>query len=207
MAGLPPMTKREQNLVAVAVVVIAAVAAYWYLMWSPAQEELNQREERIAKLDSTNAKAKKEAQAGKLEELKRAVERANQQLGLMRQLVPTGNEVPALLDQVSVAARQNGLEMAGVKPQAVIPGDQFDTYRYSVSVLGSYHQTVRFFADVGSLTRIMAPVGISIVPRESRTGTRRRVGPDEQLLDVDFELQTFVAKPGSASAPAAGGAK
>lgn len=201
MAGLPPMTKREQNLVAVSVLMIAAVAAYWYFLWSPANVQLDEMEARVAKLDSTNAKAKKEAQAGKLEELKRAVDRANQQLGLMRQLVPTGNEVPALLDQVSVAARQAGLEMAGVKPEAVVPGDQFDTYRYTVSVLGSYHQAVRFFADVGSLTRIMAPVGISIVPKDMGSGSnaRRRVGPGEQLLDVDFELQTFVAK--SAPAP------
>lgn len=201
MAGLPPMTKRDQNFVALSILMIAAVAAYWYLLWSPRNVELDEIEAWVAKLDSTNAKARKEAQAGKLDELKRDVTRANQQLGLMRQLVPTGNEVPALLDQVSVAARQAGLEMAGVRPEAVVPGEQFDTYRYSVSLLGSYHQTVRFFADVGSLTRIMAPVGISIVPKDQGSGAtqRRRIGANEQLLDVDFELQTFVAK--SATAP------
>lgn len=206
MAGLPPMTKREQNLVALALVVVVAVAAYWYLLWTPKNDELVLLEARVAKLDSTNAKAKKEARAGKLDDLKREVERANQSLALMRQLVPTGNEVPALLDQVSVAARSAGLEMAGVKPEAVIPGDQFDTYRYSVSMLGSYHQTVRFFADVGSLTRIMAPVGISIVPRQEQSNNRRRMGADQQLLDVDFELQTFVAKT-APTTPPAGGAK
>ncbi|MDX2182415.1 MAG: type 4a pilus biogenesis protein PilO [Gemmatimonadaceae bacterium] len=206
MAGLPPMTKREQNLVALALVVAVAVAAYWYLLWTPKNDELVLLEARVAKLDSTNAKAKKEARAGKLDDLKREVERANQSLALMRQLVPTGNEVPALLDQVSVAARSAGLEMAGVKPEAVIPGDQFDTYRYSVSMLGSYHQTVRFFADVGSLTRIMAPVGISIVPRQEQSNNRRRLGADQQLLDVDFELQTFVAKTAPVTPPA-GGAK
>jgi type IV pilus assembly protein PilO len=206
MAGLPPMTKREQNLVALALVVVVAVAAYWYLLWTPKNDELVLLEARVAKLDSTNAKAKKEARAGKLDDLKREVERANQSLSLMRQLVPTGNEVPALLDQVSVAARSAGLEMAGVKPEAVIPGDQFDTYRYSVSMLGSYHQTVRFFSDVGSLTRIMAPVGISIVPRQEQSNNRRRLGADQQLLDVDFELQTFVAK-SAPVAPTAGGAK
>lgn len=199
MAGLPPMTKRDQNLVLVGVLVLAAAAAYWFLMWSPTQAQLNELEARVAKLDSTNATAKKEAQAGKLDQLKREVERANQSLGLMRQLVPTGNEVPALLDQVTVAARQAGLEVTGVKPAAVVPGDQFDTYRYSMSILGSYHQAVRFFADVGSLTRIMTPVGVSVGPKDQPAGSRRRTAPGEQLLGVDFELQTFVAKTATAA--------
>lgn len=194
MAGLPPMTKRDQSLVLAGVLVVAAAAAYWYFLWSPAQEQLNVLEARVAKLDSTNATAKKQAQAGKLEQLKREVERANLSLGLMRQLVPSGNEVPALLDQVAVAAKQSGLEVMAVKPASVIPGDQFDTYRYSMSVFGNYHQVVRFFADVGSLTRIMLPVGVSIAPKDRPNGSRRRVIQGEQTVGVDFELQTFVVK-------------
>lgn len=195
------MTKRDQNLVAVAILALVAVGAYWYFVWQPATDELDQVEERVARLDSANAKARKEAQSGRLEELKRDVERANQQLAVMRQLVPTGNEVPALLDQVAVVAREAGLEMAGVKPEAIVPGEQFDTYRYSLQVQGSYHQTARFLADVGSLTRIMAPVGVQVTASNANAAvrSRRKLGPDEQLLGVSFELQTFVAK----TAPAA----
>ncbi len=204
MAGLPPLTKRDQNLVAVAILAIAAAAAYWYFVWSPKNAELATLEARIAKLDSTNAKAKKEVAGGKLEQLRADQARANQSLALMRQLVPTGNEVPVLLDQVAVAAREAGLEMAGVKPEAVIPGDQFDTYRYSIKVIGSYHQTVKFLADIGSLTRIMAPVGVTVSPNENSQQTRRRSGKGESTLGTDFELQTYVAKPQPAAAPAAG---
>lgn len=198
MAGLPPMSKRDQSLVLVGVLVLAAAAAYWYFLWSPAAEQLDLLEARVARLDSLNATAKKEAQAGKLEQLKREVERANQSLGLMRQLVPTGNEVPALLDQVNVAAKQAGIEVTGVKPAGVIPGDQFDTHKYSMSLLGNYHQVVRFFADVGSLTRIMTPVGVSATPKERPASSRRPAVAGEQTIGVDFELQTFVSKtPGS----------
>jgi type IV pilus assembly protein PilO len=204
MAGLPPMTKRDQNLIVVAIVAIAAAAAYWYFVWSPKSVELASLEARVAKLDSTNAKAKKEVAGGKLDQLRKDQARANESLALMRQLVPTGNEVPVLLDQVSVAAREAGLEMAGVRPEPVIPGDQFDTYRYSIKVIGSYHQTAKFLADIGSLTRIMAPVGVNLVPNENPTNTRRRAQRGESSLGVDFELQTYVAK---APPPAQGGTK
>ena len=67
----------------------------------------------------------------------------------MRQLVPTANEVPALLEQVSTAARQTGLDISGVTPLGVIPGDVFDTYRYRVGVTGSYHRISQFLNNVG----------------------------------------------------------
>jgi type IV pilus assembly protein PilO len=202
MAGLPPMTKRDQNLVVMAIVAIVGAGAFWYLYWTPENVTLATLEARVAKLDSTNAKAKKEVAGGKLDQLRKDVVRANESLALMRQLVPTGNEVPVLLDQVSVAAREAGLEMAGVKPEPTVMGEQFDTYRYSIKVIGSYHQTTKFLADIGSLTRIMAPVGVSIVPNENPTNTRRRAARGEASLGVDFELQTYVAK---AQRPAAAG--
>jgi len=38
----------------------------------------------------------------------------------MRSLVPAGNEVPALLEQVSTAARRVGLEINYIEPEPVI---------------------------------------------------------------------------------------
>ena len=61
-------------------------------------------------------------------------------LAVMRQLVPTTNEVPALLEQVSTAARRAGLDLPDVAPAGPQPGEQFDTYKYKVGVLGGYHE-------------------------------------------------------------------
>ena len=68
-------------------------------------------------------------------------------LTVMRRLVPTDNEVPALLEEVSTAARRAGLDVGGVVPDAVIPGDQFDTYRYKVTMIGGYHQFGEFLVQ------------------------------------------------------------
>ena len=112
-------------------------------------------------------------------------------------LVPTGNEVPALLEQVSTAARRAGLDLSTVEPQPVVVGDQFDTYRYKLSVFGNYHQVAEFLTNVGSLTRIVAPVNMSLAVTQDPAATKTRRRADQAVLDTDFEIQTYVAKAGS----------
>ena len=121
-------------------------------------------------------------------------------LVLFRQLVPVANEVPTLLDQISTAARQVGLELGGVNPQGVIPGEIFDTYRYQVGVAGSYHRIAQLLNNIGSLTRIVAPMNLALNP-SATTGPRVRA--NEQLLTATFEIQTYVAKT-AMPAPAGG---
>ena len=198
------MTNRDRNVVIAGVVAFALAGAYWYFMWTPAQETLATLETSVAKLDTANTKARKLLQRGKLEELRAETERSQKSLELMRQLVPTGNEVPALLDQVSTAAKAAGLEVSVVKPEPIIVGQEFDTYRYTISVVGPYHATASFLAAVGSLTRIMAPVNIS-VDLSQRANKSKVTRKGEAVLGTTFELQTYVAHTAPVAPPKAGG--
>lgn len=187
------MTPRDRNILLIGIVAVAGVGAYWWFAWSPTQVTLATLEASVMHLDSSNAKAKKLLAKGKLEDLRAETRRSEQSLELMRQLVPTGNEVPALLDQVSTAARTAGLEVAIVKPEVVYAGAEFDTYRYTISVVGTFHSTASFLAAVGSLTRIMAPVNVQLdinnSPAKNRANTKGGA-----LLTTTFELQTYVAR-------------
>src|SRR3569623_1392796 len=87
----------------------------------------------------------------------------SRELEELRHLVPTQNEVPALLESVSTAAREAGLDLSDVQPDGVINGDQFDTYKYKLGVTGSYHQVGTFLSIVGSLSRIVAPINLSLL--------------------------------------------
>ena len=115
-----------------------------------------------------------------------------EEIGLqILRLVRRPSEVPALLEQVSTAARQTGLDISSVTPLGVVPGDVFDTYRYRVSVTGSYHRISQFLNNVGSLTRIVAPMNLQLNPTTRSSVTRRST---EAALDASFEIQTYVAK-------------
>ena len=69
-----------------------------------------------------------------------------------------------------------------------VVGDQFDTYRYKLSVSGGYHAVGEFLTNVGSLTRIVSPVNVSITAAAQRTKNAT------SGLDARFVVQTYVSK-------------
>ena len=201
---LLPQNQRDQVMVLVGVLGVVALVAYWAYYFDPRNMELDTLEERVETLTARNDRAKLELARGDPERLRREALTVRQNLDMMRQLVPTSNEVPALLEQVSTAARRVGLDVGAVEPVPVIPGDQFDTYRYRISVRGDYHALGAFLANVGSLTRIVAPVNVQLLP-DKPVATNAAAAPrpeDRQLLESRFEIQTYVARTSSASQPA-----
>jgi type IV pilus assembly protein PilO len=192
--ALLPTNKRDQTMLLIGIVAIAAAALYWYFVWEPNNVRLSAVQAHIDSLEVVNRKAKGELAKGSVQDLRAQAERYRQHLEVMRQLVPTSNEVPALLDQVSTAARRVGLDLGAVEPEPVIVGDQFDTYRYKMALFGTYHDVGEFLTNVGSLTRIIAPINLTLTPVSNQqvAKTMRRKG--EQIIEVRFQIQTYVAK-------------
>ncbi|HPV73836.1 MAG: type 4a pilus biogenesis protein PilO [Gemmatimonadetes bacterium] len=200
--AFPPKSQREQAMLLVSIVALALVGLYWTYVYSPKGTEIVTMTERVDTLESRNQRARAELKTGNVEALKAEAARHARDLEVMRQLVPTGNEVPALLEQVSTAARRVGLDLATVQPEPVIEGDQFDTYRYKITVTGGYHNVAEFLTNVGSLTRIIAPVNLALTPATSSVSGARSRPMGGSALDTKFEIQTYVAK---TSASAKGG--
>jgi type IV pilus assembly protein PilO len=94
--------------------------------------------------------------------------------------------------------------LGGVTPEPVIPGERFDTYRYTVTIVGGYHQFGEFLANVGSLARIVSPVNFSIVTGAATNAPRNAIKTsDKGALASTITLQTYVEK----TAPAKPAAK
>ena len=175
-----------------------AAVAYWYFLWSPQNVQLDEVATHVEALRVVNQTAKAELAQGKTAELKTETEKYQRDLEVMRELVPTANEVPVLLEQVSTAARRVGLDIADVQPLPQLSGDQYDAYKYRMSVRGTFHQIGDFLTNVGTLQRIVAPINVSLNPT-SVPGVRR--GPRMQPIDARFEIQTYVARTAPAAEP------
>ena len=199
--ALLPSNSRDQKMLLYAIVPIALAFAYWYLLWNPQNALLGETQSHVDSLLVVNQRAKAELAQGKTSELKAEAEQYAQDLEVMRQLVPTGNEVPALLEQVSTAARRVGLDISDVQPEPQLTGDQYDAYKYRMSVKGSYNQIALFLSNVGSLQRIVAPVNLMLNPTSTPASHKE---PRTQALDARFEIQTYVARTRPASKPAPG---
>ncbi|HEU4993683.1 MAG TPA: type 4a pilus biogenesis protein PilO [Gemmatimonadaceae bacterium] len=194
-----PQNQRDQIMVMICAIALGLAGAYYFYLWSPKNEELALLRTRIDTLVAENESARREVARGTVGKLKNEADEFGRMLQQMRVLVPVANEVPTLLDQISTAARRTGLDIADVTPLGTINGDVFDTYRYKMGVTGSYHRIAQFLDNVGSLSRIVAPMNLTLTP-SARPNQRAR--PGESILDATFEIQTYVAKVGPSPAPA-----
>lgn len=191
--ALLPQDPRNQKLVMVAILSLGLAGVYQQLVWQPKATELNTLATRLDTLDSLNRAAKLDVAKGNAAKMKAEAEEYGRELTALRHLVPTSNEVPPLLESVSNAARRAGLELSTVTPDGVVNGDQFDTYKYKLGVSGPYHQVAAFLANVGSLPRIVAPINLTLTPTAANANSNAKLGPNQQMLDVNFGIQTYVA--------------
>jgi type IV pilus assembly protein PilO len=208
--ALLPKTQRDQVMVLLVIVAVALIGLYYAYVYTPKADVLAGLQAHVDSLDVSNQRAKAELAKGNVDQLRAEAAKLQDNLEVMRQLVPTSNEVPALLEQVSTAARRVGLDLATVKPQPVVEGEQFDTYRYQVAVIGDYHALGEFLANVGSLTRIVAPVNLALSPLGNGAAADQRkkaLKNHNSVLDSRFELQTYVAKTAAPRPAPAGGSK
>ena len=193
MQLLPP-NQKDQVKVLVAIAAFGLGLYYWAAPYEARSLELEEMRARVERLEDANARARREVAHGTAKTLRAQAARSRATLDVLRQLVPAAYEVPAVLEEVSTAARRANLEIGGVQPSPVIAGDQFDTYRYKITVAGSYHALAAFLANVGSLPRIVAPVTFTLA---LRPGT---AAPPIQPLVATVTMQTYVAR---TAAPAA----
>ena len=190
--ALLPQSKRDQGFAGMAIAAIALAVVYYMYMWQPAKVELDASQARLDSLLVINQRAKAELAQGKTAQLKAEAEAYARDLDVMRLLVPTSNEVPALLDQVSTAARRVGLDISDVQPLPSLVGDQYDAYKYRMSLRGDYHKIGVLLANIGSLQRIVAPINVTLTPlaQDAKAKTSKTL----QQLEARFEIETYVAR-------------
>ena len=188
------LTNKEKQYVALGALAVALLGAYWYFLYKPKAAELTVMAVHVDSLNKRNQEARADIAQGSLQKLRAQAAEYDQSLKVMRQLVPRSNEVPALLEDISTAARRVGLDLATVEPMPVLAGEQFDTYRYKLAVIGGYHPVGQFLSNVGSLSRIIAPVTMAIRLHPSADRTKARARKGESLVDTEFQVQTYVAR-------------
>lgn len=191
--ALLPSNKRDQYMVLIVLFAAAVAGVFWMYVYSPRQATLAELSMRADSLEAANTKAEREVKRGTAANLKAQADGFQADLSVMRRLVPTASEVPALLEEVSTASRRVGLDISEVAPEGVIPGDRFDTYRYKIGVSGPYHEIGELLANVGSLERIVEPINVSLLP-STRNGPQTKGLNTSRVskLDAKFEIRTYV---------------
>src|SRR4029078_646971 len=119
-----------QMLISAIVVTVALASARGYFMYLPQRAPLAAIEPHVDAPHKKNQQAKADLANGSVARLKAQSAEYEASLRALQTLVPKVNEVPALLENVSTAARRVGLVLASVEPMPLIVGEQFGTYSY-----------------------------------------------------------------------------
>jgi type IV pilus assembly protein PilO len=146
----------------------------------------------IAQLEGETAKAKAELARGTVEDLRKRLDSYRSSLALLRRLVPDRNEVPNLLDDISTRGKIRGVTLSQVVPLPVEPGPApFDTYKYTLSVIGRYDQIGEWLADVASLQRIIVPQDVQLAAA-NQTAAKALGDTSGSLLEAKLQIRTYV---------------
>ena len=199
MAALPT-TQRDQLLLAVGILMVIGAGAYWYFVDDPQNTELQTKIVHIDSLNAQNQRAKAQLARGSVAKIKAEADSMRANLELLRTLVPAGSEVPALIDQVSNAARRVKLDLGAIDPVPPIEGTMFDTYRYKLKMTGAYHEIGQVLTNIASLNRVVAPINLSLIPSNA---PNVKVVAGQQALIAMFDIQTYVVRTAPPKAPPA----
>jgi type IV pilus assembly protein PilO len=159
--------------------------------------EVAAKRDTLGTLEAQIDSAKQELAKGTAEDLRRKLDEHRASLALLRRLVPESNEVPNLLDDMSTRAKLRGVNLAQVVPSPVEGGPvPFNTYRYSITVLGRYDQIGEFLSDVASLQRIIVPQSVQVAAA-NQVAAKALGDTSGSLLEAKFQIRTYVKSAGA----------
>lgn len=186
--------KEKKQAQGLAIIAGIAAAVLFFMFWrSPIAVEAAEKRLRMDTLQAQVDSANTLLETSSTEQLQASIAVYRSNLGLMRRLVPSGNELPELLENIAQRANLRSLKIIGVNPQDPTNEGAFRVFTYDITVVGGYDHIGEFLTDVASLTRIMVPNQLSLelldmtrVPADLITDTT------VTALQAQMLIKTFV---------------
>lgn len=201
MAAFPPADRRGQLLLVFSIV--AASSLYFAYAGTPVggvpgvSQLAKTRDSLQHQIDSLSGEiesAQRLVRQGAVAQLERRLAEYRATLDLMRQLVPAGEEIPNLLDDISSRAKIRGANISVFVPAALESGSPFDTKRARLTATGQFDQIGEFLSDIASLPRIIVPYDLKLERHQGPMAdtARNRTGTG---LTATFQIRTYVKPP------------
>ncbi|MFY0989419.1 type 4a pilus biogenesis protein PilO [Halomonas sp. C05BenzN] len=145
---------------------------HWYLA-APAREELERVEAEESRL--LRDYRSKAAQAANLPLMREQMEVLEARMGALREMLPSGTEIPSLIDNISETAIDNQLTIDFIRLRSPVAQEYYTEQPFDIQVQGDYHQVAAFLAGVAGLPRIVTQHDFTLAPIEGGSGQRLRL--------------------------------
>jgi len=142
-----------QKLTALIAAFTLIIAAYVYMGWVPIQELITKQTaqvelQRVLLLRNQNL-------ARDLPRKKKEYAQLEKQLAVALDMLPKKSQIPDLLEDVSWAGKDSGLEFKNFIPKGEVAKQIYAEVPVSFNVSGSYRQLLTFLKRVGEMARIV----------------------------------------------------
>ncbi|MFT6898441.1 MAG: type IV pilus assembly protein PilO [Paraglaciecola sp.] len=141
-----------KSIVALFVVIIALVGGYYGLVKDklPILEKVQLEEQTLKQ----NYQAKYRI-AVNLQAYEEQLQQLQQDFSSMLKSLPTSNETPGLLDDITFVGTSAGLTFRLLNWQKEVPKEFYTELPIQIEVTGSYHDFGQFVSDIAALPRIV----------------------------------------------------
>ncbi|MDX8395480.1 MAG: type 4a pilus biogenesis protein PilO [Mariprofundaceae bacterium] len=149
-----------QKAAALTAVFILIVVSYIYLGWMPLAEEIELQQ---AQVEQQRILLKKNQRlASNLPKKKKEFAKLEKQLQVALNMLPKKSQIPDLLENVSWAGKDSGLEFTTFQPRGESVKQIYAEVPNSLNVKGSYRQLLTFLKRVGEMPRIVSVNDLSL---------------------------------------------
>lgn len=164
---------------------LAVAVTYHQVYYTERMGQIEELEVRVESLETQNNMMRAiVARYGTDMERRLAIFREH--LGQLEQLIPSREDVPHLINQITEVAGGSGVELTVLRPGGETPGDHYSKQTYELEVSGDYHSVAEYLTFIGSLPRIVRSADLHLLRTEDSTsgGAPR--------LRARFRIDTYV---------------
>lgn len=181
---------------ALLVILLACGAAYaWFAyVFQPKQEEITQIEAEVTR-ETDLATARAIVQAADTAALRAELENRIRELDLAESLLPREENLPRLLQEVTLEADRLDLDCSLFEPKPPVQQELYQERPYQMTLRGGYHQTAAFLSNVAGMRQIVKPAGLRLT-RE--VGTESQPG---ETVSASVLLTTYLMIPAPPAQP------
>lgn len=160
---------------------IVPVAACFFLLFSPMNDEIKGLKERKGVLEGELAEVR--ATVADLPKHQAEMVATEEKLRIASVLLPQQKDIPSLLTNISSLGTSAGLEFINFSPQPEVERDFYMEVPVTLEVRGPYHNVGSFLYQVSKLDRIVSSFNLQM--------SGPTMENDEMVLSTSLNLVTY----------------
>ena len=185
---LVPQGSVRKSAVSLACLALTGLYLVHTYAYAPRAEETRSREARIEKLLEGNRQRADSSEPDGVG-LDRRLASYEQLADQLEALIPSGNEVPALMEAVAAEERRAGVEMTMFRPEPPELDEPYQLWSYQLAVRGRYHAIGSFITAIGSLDHVVAADDMIIAAENTASDA---AGPGQVTVVASFRMRLRV---------------